>query len=168
MQPEDSSPARNSAQIYHTLRNKLLLLNPQEVDISATFEHPNIWGVMMESNYPEAIVTLAALVDGTTSLYFSTGGGILGSGNHPTVGSAARHMTNVAEMALEFTQPVKEYPPPEPGHIRFYLLTFRGIHSSECPETELQRGKHTLSALYAAGQALLTQVHLVSEKKKTD
>jgi len=166
IKPEGSIPIPKNAVIYQTLRNKLLSLNPREVDITATTEHPTVWGVMMETAYPEAIVTLAALVDGTTSLYFSSGGGILGSGNHPTVGTAARQMVSIAEMALEFTQPVKEYPSPIAGNIRFYLLTFEGIHSAECPERELQSGKHSLSELYAAGQKLIAQIRMVSEKKK--
>ncbi|MGB8252771.1 MAG: hypothetical protein WCF08_06120 [Anaerolineaceae bacterium] len=166
MKPEGSIPHPKNTAIYQTLRNKLLSLNPREVDIAATNEHPTVWGVMMETAYPEAGVTLAALVDGTTSLYFSTGGGILGSGNHPTVGIAARKMASIAEMALEFTQPVKEYPSPKTGNIRFYLLTFEGIHSAECPEMNLQSGKHSLSELYAAGQELISQIRMVSEKKK--
>ncbi len=167
MTSDTSKSSPKNVSIYQTLRNKLLSLDPQEVDIHSTAEHPIVWGVLMETAYPEATVTLAALVDGTTSLYFSTGGGMLGSGNHPTVGSAARKITSIAELALEFTQPVKEYPTPKTGSVRFYLLTFKGIHSAECPEVDLKNGSHSLAELYVAGQDLLTQIRSINDHKKS-
>ncbi len=168
MKTKASPAADKGILIYHTLRNKLLTLDPQEVNITATPEYPHVWGVMMETLFPEVIVTLVALVDGTTSLYFSTGNGILGSGNHTEVGSAARRMLTVAEMAIEFTQPVKEYPHPRAGNIRLYLLTFEGIQSAECPEAALQSGDHPLSGLYFAGQQLLSQIRLIKAEQKKD
>lgn len=34
---------------------------------------PRVWAVLMETGYPGAVATLAALADGTTSLYLSAG-----------------------------------------------------------------------------------------------
>src|SRR5258707_12774007 len=36
--------------------------------------------LLMETAYPKAVATLACFADGTTSLYFSTGGGMLRAG----------------------------------------------------------------------------------------
>lgn len=168
MPERDPSPPLKIDPIYISLRNKLLFLNPQEVEFKPTKDHPTVWGVLMESAYAEAVVTLAALVDGTTSLYFSNGGGILGSGTQALVGTAARRMITVAEQALEFTLPVEDYPLPMQASINFYLLTYRGIHSAICREVDLQSGKHLLSGLYLAGHELIAQVRLVSEKKKPE
>ena len=159
--PDQSDPVA----ILQALRSKILALNPHELGFKPEEEHPTVWGVLMELTRPEEVVTLTALVDGTTSLYFSTGGGVLGSGNHASVGKAARQMTAVGELALEYTRPVRRYPLPTPGNIRFYLLTFHGVHTVEYQETDLQNGQHALSALYFTGQDLITQVRLVSEKK---
>jgi glycine/D-amino acid oxidase-like deaminating enzyme len=165
MTPESSTTVDKSAEIFQALRNKLLSLVPQEVDIIPTPEHPHVWGVLMEFVLSRSVVTLAGLVDGTTSLYYSTGGGILGSGNHPIVGAAAREMVSKAEAALEFFQPVSEYPFPDEGFIRFYALTFNGIHMAECPDVDLQDQKHGLSELYDAAQNLITQIRLIKEQK---
>src|SRR5258708_14763878 len=45
--------------------------------------------LLMETAYPKAVATLACFADGTTSLYFSTGGGMLGAGQHESVRAAA-------------------------------------------------------------------------------
>jgi hypothetical protein len=76
-------------------------------------------------------------------------------------------MVSVAETALESTWPAELYPFPKKGTIRFYLLTHDGIRTVECAETELTIRKNSLSRLYAAGQNLLAQIRLVSEKKST-
>jgi hypothetical protein len=167
MTPDIPKPSDDKTQIFHALRNKLLTMDPQEVSIEATPEHPNVWGVLMEFIISKTVVSLAALVDGTSSLYSSTGSGILGSGNHPRVGEAAREMVAAAETALESTRPAELYPFPKKGTIRFYLLTHHGIHTVECAEMELTVRKNSLSKLYAAGQYLLAQIQLVSEKKST-
>jgi hypothetical protein len=41
-------------------------------------------GVLMETGYDSATVTLFALSDGTTSLYFSNGGGVIGGQGQET------------------------------------------------------------------------------------
>ena len=125
MNPVTSTTIDKNAEIFQAIRNKLLSLDPQAVDIIATPEHPHVWGVMMEFIVAGSVVTLAGLVDGTTSLYFSSGGGILGSGNHPKVGTAARELVRKAESALECFQPVREYPFPDEGFIRFYASDFQ-------------------------------------------
>ena len=165
MTDDTSRPGGDSTQIYLKLRNQLLTLNPQEVEIKPTPEHPNAWGCLMEFILAKSVVTLAAIVDGTASLYFSTGGGILGSGNHNSVGDAARGMVNEAEAILKYTGLTHVFPLPAEGHIRFYILTHAGIFTTECSETILSIRKHRLSKFFMAGQHLITQIRLVSEKK---
>lgn len=165
MTAEESQSTGDSAQIYLKLRNQLLTLDPLQVEIKPTPEHPNAWGCLMEFILSKSVVTLAAIVDGTASLYFSTGGGILGSGNHNTVGDAARGMVNEAEAILKYTESAHEFPLPVEGYIRFYILTHTGIFTTECSETALSIPKHRLSKFFTAGQHLIAQIRLVSEKK---
>jgi hypothetical protein len=165
MSPASSASVDKNTEIFQAIRNKLLSLNPQAVDIIATPEHPRVWGVLMEFILAGSVVTLAGLVDGTTSLYFSSGGGILGSGNHPKVGMAARELVRKAESALDCFQPVREYPFPDAGFVRFYALTFNGILMAESPDKDVKDPLLGLSELYAAAQDLITEVKLVHEKK---
>jgi hypothetical protein len=165
MNPASSVSTDRSFEIFQAIRNKLLTLDPGSVEITPTNEHPDVWGVLMEFVLSGSVVTLAGLVDGTTSLYFSSGGGILGSGNHPKVGTAAREMVGKAEDALERFQPVQEYPFPDEGRIRFYALTFNGVLTAECADKDVKDPQPGLSGVYAAAQDLITQVRLVHEKK---
>ena len=44
----------------------------------------------MEMAFPEGAATLVSLADGTTSMYTSTGGGVIGGGAHDAVVQAGR------------------------------------------------------------------------------
>ena len=74
---------------YAGLRDMVLGINPGDIGINpkATGE---VWGVMMETGHQAAVVSLVAIADGTVSLYFSNGGGIIGLGGHDGPKRAAR------------------------------------------------------------------------------
>ena len=69
----------------------------------------------MDTRYPEAVMTLVALADGTTSLYFSNGGGMIGGGEHPRVAAATRRLVDVAARFLTVLSPATDFPLPPAG-----------------------------------------------------
>jgi hypothetical protein len=54
----------------------------------------------METGYPEAAATLVSLADGTASIYFSSGGGVIGGGPHDTIAAAARRFVSLSKNFL--------------------------------------------------------------------
>ena len=154
----------NPAAVYLNLRQMILSLTPEKARLRPTPSTPHVWGVLMEMGYPEGCATLVALADGTTSLYYSSGGGLLGCGSVPAVTGATITCLETAEAYLPQMQPTRDLPLPAAWQIRFVLLTFQGILTATAPEAELYDGEHSLSGLYTAAQAVLTQVRLLSEK----
>ena len=66
-----------------------LFLNGAEEDLGTKFpETP--WLVVMETGVPGGSYTVVSLHDGTTSIYFSNGGGIIGAGQHPDVAALSQ------------------------------------------------------------------------------
>jgi hypothetical protein len=162
-----SGPLQPAA-IYTTLRNRILSLNPSEVGIQPSEAAPNVWGVLMEIGLEEAVVTLATLVDGTTSLYYSTGGGMLGSGSYAPVAQAARGLIMEAEGRFWEMAPVEAYPLPEAGRVRFYALTYQGHYTAEASEKELGEGQHALSALFYLAHRVIGTLRQLSERQQGD
>ena len=145
------------------LRNMLLAKSPRDFGLTPTKEHPRIWGILMETGYPEAAVTLVAIVDGSVSLYFSNGGGILGAGGHASVRREALKFLSTAESSLEDFKTTTEYPLPETGRVKFYLLTYSGIFTGDYDEHLLGEGGHKLSKLFYAGHDVITAIRKVRE-----
>ncbi len=154
---EDISPAKTAEEIPD-LRNMFLAKSPRDFGIVSTQEHPRVWAVLMEMGYPEGTATLLAVVDGSVSLYTSTGGGILGAGGYPSVRRRAMHFLSTAEQYLEEFQKTSEYPLPGPGRTKFYLMTFSGTFTGDFDENALGEGHHKLSKLFYAGQDVLSDL----------
>ena len=147
--------------IYTDLRSRALSITQAELgELPAT---PHVLAVVMDTGYSEAVATLVALADGTTSLYFSNGGGMIGGGEHPRVAAATRRLVDVATRFLEVLSPATDFPLPAVGVTQLIAVTASGNSSATAPEAELGAGEHALSELFYAAQDVLTELRLVEE-----
>lgn len=112
----------------------------------------------MDIGYPDALITLVSLADGTTSLYFGNGGGIIGAGEHEPVRQATLALLARAERDLDAFQVADESRLPAIGAVRFHVRTYRGARSAEAPVAQLALGTHALSTLFIAAHAVITAV----------
>jgi hypothetical protein len=117
----------------------------------------------METGYGPVTATLFALADGTTSLYLSNGGGVIGGHGHGSVRAANASFIDQANHSLEHLKPSASFPIPEPAHTVFYVLTDAGILTGGALENDLGNGGHPLSPLFHAGHKVITQLRLISE-----
>ena len=140
------------------LREQALTVAAADLGIGPATDRPHVWGVLMETGYPQAVATLVVFADGTTSLYFSNGGGIIGAGAHASVRAAGTQLLAVAERSLAILTPAGATPLPGIGQVRFYVRTFEGTRSAEAAEQALGGGKHALSQLFLAGHAVIAAV----------
>jgi hypothetical protein len=62
---------RRPAEAYDDLRKQVLRLTPDQ--LGRAFADEPVLALLMETGYSEAVATLAGVVDGTSSLYFSNG-----------------------------------------------------------------------------------------------
>jgi hypothetical protein len=152
-------------QIYLQLRNRILTLKPSEVGLYPSKAAPHVWGVLMDTGYTVGSATLVSLADGTTSLYYSTGGGMLGSGEYSPVSKASMEFVAQAENHLHHAVLSNEFPLPEVGQVRFSILTYTGILVCDAPEITLASGEHLLSPLFQKAQATIEQLRYLAEKK---
>jgi hypothetical protein len=120
----------------------------------------------MDIGFPEGWATIVGFADGNASLYLSGGGGIIGGVGHEPVRRAATAMAKVADQYIGQTKAANSTPLPVAGDVTFYVLTTNGIRSATAHEEDLGEQRHVLSPLFYAGQELITQLRLVSEKKE--
>jgi hypothetical protein len=114
----------------------------------------------METGYPEAVATLVAVVDGTSSLYFSNGGGLIGAGTHAPVAEANRRWLEKGREFLPQLSAITDPPLPAEGLTQFVAVTPEGLRGAVAPEEELGQGRHGLSPLFYGGQDVITQIRL--------
>jgi hypothetical protein len=157
-------PKPTPAEMSRKLREQALSVTAADLNLAPIEARPHVWGVLMELGYPEAVATLAAFAEGSVSLYISTGGGIIGAEEHPSVREASERFLSIAQRHIADFEPAAETPPPKPGRTRFHVRTFNATLTAEADEQDLGHGRHKLSPVFHAGHAVITEMRLASEK----
>ena len=165
---KENTEQYKTADIYKELRQKVLAIDPRELGLTPAITSGLVWGVLMETGYPKAVVTLVTIADGTVSLYFSNGGGMIGIGEHEGPRKACKEFLLFSQKFLDQASPTKTFPLPKQGNTRFYFLTFDGIRTVEFKEDDLSKNRLPLSPLFQKAQEVITQARIVDEKLKAD
>ncbi len=109
----------------------------------------------------EPAVTLVALADGTTSLYFGNGGGVIGAGEHEPVARARDSLIALAQQFDSKLTETTDFPLPSSGSVRFYLLTFSGVRTAEVSGV-----RHELMPLSQQADEVITAIRICHTKAK--
>jgi hypothetical protein len=157
-------PAR--PEVYEGLRQQILQLDPASVGISPSATLPRVWGLVMDIGSPTATATLISLADGTTSLYLSTGGGMIGGGEHPQVASATRALLLRVERQLDSMPNTTDAPLPAPGRVVLRAMTYHGQRAVDAAEDDLGHRRHTLADIFHAGHKVITELRLLDEARQ--
>jgi hypothetical protein len=147
---------------YTSSRNTVFTKKPEAIGLKPA--PGEVWGVLMETGYPNAVVTLVALADQTVSIYFSNGGDLTGLGTNPGPQKAGKEFISLAQQFAKSGTSATKYPLPEVACTRFYFLTDSDITTIEVKEKDLEDGKHELSPLYKMGHELLSEILAVDKK----
>lgn len=161
-----SAPSLEPSPTYLQLRSRLLSLKPAELGLSPNQTTPHVWALLVEMGYEVGMATLVCLADGTTSLYYSTGGGLLGRGDYGPVAEASKILVALAENYLEHASITHEVPLPEAGQVRFVFLTYAGIYAADASEKLVVSGHHPFSPLFKVTQEILGQLKMLAEKRR--
>jgi hypothetical protein len=154
------------AEAYTGLRNMVFEASPAQLGLKPAASE--VWAVLMETGYPDAVVTLLVLADGTVSIYFSNGGGIIGLGQHPGPERASKSFLALAQQFVNRAKPTNEHPLPAPSLTRFYLLAGSGKYFAEAKEQDLGEGRHPFAPLFHKGHEVITEIRLVDEKRRAE
>jgi hypothetical protein len=150
------------AEASRALRDAALSSTAADLGLTSNGEHPNVFGFLMETGYPEAVATLSVFVEGSTSLYFSNGGGVIGAGQHASVRRTHPPLFKEAERQLAAFTPAKSTELPGMGRVRMYLRTFNGTVGAEADEQDLGNMRHQLSKLFHAAHATIAAIREAS------
>ena len=145
----------------------MLQLDPAAAGIQPSDDHPNVWGALMETAYPNGVATLVALADGTTSLYTSTGGGVIGGGEHQAVATETRGFLVELARHLDQLAPDENDELPVVGDVTIRALTYSGRLSVEAPQDELSSRNHPLARLFYAGHRVITALRHIDEARES-
>ncbi len=125
-------PKAGVAEAYIELRASALDAGPTVGPPPA--DHPDVLGVLVDIPHGEAFATVVALADGTTSMYTSSGGGVIGGGQHIEIVQAARTVLRAVQANLVLFPADRDRGLPPVGFVRFTVIGPGGQRIAHVPE----------------------------------
>lgn len=144
---------------YELIREKLF-------DLGATSSQPvadDIVAAVMDVGFELGAATLVCLPDGTTTMYTSGGGAIVGAGEQQDVAAAAKLYIAETKACLPDLVATPNSDLPAPDDVVLRALTQDANYATTVSVEQLRTGVHPLSRAYAAAQLVVTAVQAVVE-----
>jgi hypothetical protein len=157
------SKLKPGSTVYADLRARALAVSDADIGTSVERKADALFGLLMEFCAGDARVSLVVMADGSTSLYFSNGGGQLGLGLIPTVASVAARLLASADELRAQMQLTTAFPTAAAGRVRFFLMTSGGVLTAEEDDASLRRGSGRFSALFQRADEVITEIRIASE-----
>ena len=107
---------------YTKFRNLIINLDPDKFKSTEQHKAPGVWGIMVDISLPEMIFTVVTIIDGTTSVYASSGAASLGFGDHPKIAKMSQDLLTMANKYTGDFKLVSDCPLPSKNMIRFYTF----------------------------------------------
>lgn len=148
-------------------REALLASKAGDYGLLPTTELPHVWAALMEMQVSDAVVSLVAVADGTTSMYFSKGGGIIGGHAHEAVRAANRKFLVGVERFFTAKAFVARDRPAEvmKGAVAFAVLTYEGLVVARDTEERLKTRASPLWPLFFLGHEAIAALRGSTEGK---
>jgi hypothetical protein len=104
---------------YLALRGHALNFSHTDLKLHLNDNKFVAYGVIMETGFPEGVVTVVSFATGEASYYLSSGGGVIGGGEHETIRNVARRFVDSAQTFLDRMSRAVDFPLPANGWTHF-------------------------------------------------
>jgi len=152
---------------YEGLRNLAVSVTPEQLKLTIPGSTTLVYGVIMDWNLNESVMTLAAYITGAASMYLSTGEGISGGGKDPEVGEAAVAFVVAAQEFIGRAMPVDATDLPPKGCIRFYLLTNKGRYAAQEQMIHFEDNTSPWLGLFELGSEVIGKIRKIGNGQFT-
>jgi hypothetical protein len=150
---------------YEGLRNMVFNVTPDQLGLSLSNDKTEVYGVIMDWEMGGAVATTISYKSGDASMYTSTGGGVIGGGQHQNVNSAAKKLISLAQTYLDKAEKTDSTPLPQTDNVKFYFLTNKGIYVGQEVMANFENNSSKWLGLFEEANNVLTELRKTSGDK---
>ena len=150
---------------FEGLRSMAFSATPEQLGLSFPMDKTVVYGIVMDWEMGGATATTVSYQTGDASMYLSSGGGVIGGGQHQNVSSAAKQFVSLGQTFLDKTTKTENTPLPETDVVKFYLLTNNGIFVGQETMKNFENNSSSWLKLFEEGNKVISELRLISDKK---
>jgi len=159
-------------QVHHTktntfndLREMAFSVTPEQLQLSLPSDKTVVYGVIMDWGIDTTTATIVSYQTGDASMYLSSGGGVIGGGQHQNVNSAAKLFVNLAQSYLDKATRSETNSLPHQDEVKFYLLTNKGTYVGHDVMRNFENNTSSWLPLFEDANKVLTELRMTTEKQ---
>jgi hypothetical protein len=149
---------------YDVLRKMALETKPDQLGLSLPSEKTTVYGIVMDWDLKNGTASIISFLTGDASIYFSSGGGIIGGGTHENVKIIAKQFVEKAQQMLDKSLKTEQTPLPEKNTVVFYLLTDKGIYTGQDKMENFSNQTSKWLGLFLIGNEVINELRSIKEK----
>ena len=147
------------------LRNMAFAVTPEQLQITLPTDQIKIYGVIMDWDLGDGTATFISFSTGDASMYLSSGGGLIGGGQHENVSTAAKAFIDKAQQYLDKTTKIDSTPLPDKNCVKFYFMTNKGKFTAQENLKNFDNSSSPWLPLFEEGNKVISELRLIQEKK---
>lgn len=149
---------------FNGLRQMALSATHEQLGLE-TSDKNKVFGILMDWDLGDGIATVTAYETGDASMYLSSGGGVIGGGQHDNVRQAVFPYVQLGQEFLSKSKKTDSTPLPDKDCVRFYLLTNKGTYYAQEKMKNIENESSDWSRLFEEANKVLTELRLTIEEK---
>lgn len=149
---------------FNDLRQMALSATPERLGLETSSE-TKVFGIVMDWDVGDGIATITTYETGDASMYLSSGGGVIGGGQHDNVRQAVFPYVQLGQGFLTKAEKTESTPLPDKGCVRFYFLTNKGIFFAQEKMKNIENKSSDWLILFEEANKVLTELLLTAEEK---
>ncbi|RLE18699.1 MAG: hypothetical protein DRJ14_02985 [Acidobacteria bacterium] len=150
---------------YPGLRTQAINVTAEQLKLKLQNDN-ELYGIIMDWNMGDFILTVVSFKTGDASLYLSTGQAYIGGHSRETVHNAAINFISIGKQYLAKAIRTEKIEPAEGEKIDFYFLTRSGRYYVEDEFSRIEDSSSELLGLFKAGDRVITEYRLIDEANR--
>jgi hypothetical protein len=150
---------------FEELRNIALNATADQLGLQITEDLTKVYGIVMDWDIGNGVVTTVSYETGDASMYLSSGGGVIGGGQHDNVRAVVGPYIKLGQGYLGKATKTETTPLPDKNCVRFYLLTNRGIYYAQEEMVNIENETSYWLPVFVEANKVLTELRLTSEER---
>jgi hypothetical protein len=148
------------------LRSMAFSATPQQLGLEIPDDKTQVYGIILDWDLGDAIATIVGFETGDASMYLSSGGGVIGGGQHDNVRNVVKPYIKIGQDYLEKAAKSDTTSLPDKNCIKFHFLTNKGIYCAQEQMTNIENETSDWLKLFEEANKVLTELRLISEKQQ--